>query len=171
MSRTPGPRLELLVGMVASGKTTYARDRADHGALVVSHDDLTQMLHGRYRYEPDLKPTYRAMMRYAARHGLEEGRDVVIDRTNLTRESRRYWTGAAAVWGVPIVAVVFPRMGPASHAMRRFEADPRGRSYVEWLEVARHHADQAEAEPLDWEGEGFASVIHAGHDTEGGDAS
>lgn len=63
------PKIELLIGMIASGKSTYARKRADEGALVVSHDDLTQMLHACYRYEPGLKPAYRAMMREMFRTG------------------------------------------------------------------------------------------------------
>jgi hypothetical protein len=48
--------------------------------------------------------------------------------------------------------------GKSVHARRRFDADPRGRSYDEWLSVARHHWAQAQAEPLS-EGEGFAEII------------
>jgi predicted kinase len=84
-------RLEVLVGMIASGKSTYARRRADEGALVVSHDDLTAMLHARYRYEQGLREPYRRIEESIAWRGLDAGRDVVIDRTHLTRESRERW--------------------------------------------------------------------------------
>jgi predicted kinase len=152
-------KIELLIGMIASGKSTYAARRADAGALVVSHDALTAMLHGRYRYEADLKPAYLGMMLHIAWRGVTAGRDVVIDRTHLTRESRRIWVAAARErWGVPIVAVVFPRRSPEAHAIRRAAADLRGRSFEEWLHVARHHAGQVDAEPLDWEAEGFSAV-------------
>ena len=43
-------KIEVLSGMIASGKTSYARSRADDGALIISHEDLTEMLHGRYVY-------------------------------------------------------------------------------------------------------------------------
>lgn len=152
------PKIEVLVGMIASGKSTYARKRAAEGALVVSHDDLTAMLHGCYRYESDLKPTYRAMMADLAWHGLLAGRDVVIDRTHLDRDSRSFWVGAAKRWEVAIVAVVFPRSDARTHALRRLGADNRGRCFNDWLKAAEHHAGQAEAEPLDWEAEGFTGL-------------
>jgi hypothetical protein len=157
-------KVEVLCGMIASGKTTYARQRARQGALIVSHDDLTEMLHGEYRYEQGLRECYRQMEERIAYCGLFHGCDVIIDRTHLTRESRKRWIDFAAVRGVaslnkiPVVAVVFPIESPKVHAGRRFEVDPRGRSYEEWLQVACHHSDQAEAEPLS-EDEGFAEIV------------
>jgi predicted kinase len=153
------PKLYLLIGMIASGKSTYARRRADEGALVISHDDLVQMLHARYRYEPALKPAYRAMMRELAREGIAAGRDVVIDRTHLGRDSRAFWVRSAGRWATEIVAVVFPVEAPCYHADRRFAHDARGRSYEDWLKAACYHAAQAEAEPLDWRSEGFSACI------------
>jgi predicted kinase len=152
-------KLDLLIGMIASGKSTYARTRAEEGALIICHDDLTTMLHGCYRYEPALKPAYRAMMVGLAFEAIMAGRDVIIDRTHLDRESRRHWLAQArqGSWPAELIAVVFPRASAKAHARRRFEADARGRSHAEWLAAALHHAAQAEAEPLDWEAEGFSS--------------
>jgi predicted kinase len=141
-------RIELLCGMIASGKSTYARKRADEGALVISHDDITEGLHATYRYEPELKPLYRAVMRETARLVIEAGRDVIIDRTHLDRDSRRFWLDFASVFGVEIIAVCFPVKAAEIHARRRFEADARGRTYGEWLKAARHHESQWEAEPI-----------------------
>src|SRR4051794_6882508 len=83
--------IEVLVGMIGSGKSTYARSRADAGALVICHDDLTEMLHARYRYEQGLQALYRGMEGSLAGAALAAGRDAVIDRTHLTRESRARW--------------------------------------------------------------------------------
>src|SRR4051794_23618359 len=151
--------------MIASGQSTHARRRADEGALVIARDDLTRMLHQDYRYEPGLRAFYRGMEESLAWHGLNAGRDVVIDRTHLTRESRRRWLDWARHYvelntfegkgpSVRVVAVTFPVELPAIHARRRFDADPRGRSLGEWINVAYHHAEQARAEPLS-EDEGF----------------
>jgi predicted kinase len=152
-------KLEILVGMIASGKSTYARKRADEGALVISHDDLTEMLHARYRYEPGLRDCYVEMLKALARVALGHGRDLVVDRTHLTREARRVWIEFAGAFGVPIVAVVFPIESPVVHARRRFSADPRGRPCEEWLEVAIYHHGQATADPID-ESEGFDEIVH-----------
>lgn len=161
------PRIELLVGMIASGKSTYARQRADEGAIVVSHDDLTQMLHARYRYEQRLRHLYRKMEEDIAKAAIEDGHDVVIDRTHLTRESRNRWITFGrwprfAEWALPtVVAVCFPIESPEVHATRRFGCDPRGRSYEEWLNVARHHAEQSAKEPIQI-AEGFAEILNEG---------
>lgn len=163
-------KLEVLCGMIASGKSTYARKRADEGALVVSHDDLTAMLHVRYRYEQELRACYRAMEEDLVYRALRAARDVVIDRTHLTRESRQRWIVYArairgmAIWKTPpaIVAVRFPIDAAHIHATRRLESDPRGRSFLEWHQVALHHAEQARAEPLE-RSEGFDRIEEVAH--------
>lgn len=162
-------RIEILVGMVASGKSTYARRRAKEGALVISHDDLTAMLHAEYRYEQGLRECYRKMEESIAWAALVAGRDVVVDRTHLTAESRRRWITWASHYDslqtfdgrgptTPVVVVAFPIETPRVHAVRRFAADPRGRPFAEWLEVAEHHHEQVTAEPLSKD-EGFAEVV------------
>lgn len=150
--------IQLLVGMIASGKTTYARRQAKKGALIISHDDLTEMLHGEYRYEPELRPVYLAMMVQIAHNAIVAGRDVIVDRTHLTREARSFWLNIAWHSKVEIDAIKFPSRTPEVHAKRRFEADARGRSLEEWLKVATHHSDQEWLEPLR-DVEGFRSII------------
>lgn len=156
-------KLEILIGMIASGKSTYARKRADDGAIVVCHDDLTAMLHATYRYEPGLRDEYRTAEEDVARTFLAAGRDVVIDRTHLTRESRERWKRFVGDTCYPLepmfVAVAFPISDPETHANRRWVAGSRGRHYSDWLKVAQHHYAQALADPLDWKAEGFDAVV------------
>jgi predicted kinase len=132
-------KIEILCGMIASGKSTYARKRADEGALCVSHDDLTAMCHARYRI------------------AVAHGKDVIVDRTHLTRESRARWINFAKQINVQVIAVAFPVLSAVVHARRRYECDPRGRIFEEWLMVAEHHAEQARLEPLDLS-EGFDRI-------------
>lgn len=159
-------QIEVLCGMIGSGKSTYARWRAGQGALVVCHDDLARMYHAGTRaegrgYELGLRDAYHEAERELAAVALRHGRPVVIDRTHLTRESRARWVTFAAGRepDVPVVAVVFPVVNPVLHAVRRFRADPRGRTLEDWIVVARHHAEQARREPPDI-AEGFAEVRH-----------
>jgi predicted kinase len=162
MSRRTTQKIEILVGMIGSGKSTYARRRAAQGAIVICHDDLTEAFHREYTYKPELRDFYRSCEELIAVEALEEGLDVIIDRTHLTRESRNRWLVRAALQAVPITAVLFPIETPEIHALRRFRADPRGRTAEEWLMVARHHAEQAAAEPFNAKKEGFASVFMIG---------
>lgn len=156
------PVLELLVGMIGSGKSTYALQRAREGAIIICHDALVEGFHGEYRYEQGLRSFYRHCEVQMVRAAIDMGLSVVIDRTHLTRESRTRWVRLAGRRGVPCRAVVFPRVTAQEHARRRFVADPRGRSYEDWLMVAQHHEAQAEAEPFDetaWQQEGFDEVV------------
>ncbi len=84
-------RLILLVGFVGSGKTTYARQlwkAAPHRLVRVSMDDLIQML-SFYDYQQHLVDLYRRQERSTVIHALARGLDVVVDRTNLDRKTRR----------------------------------------------------------------------------------
>lgn len=155
------PKIELLIGMIASGKSTYALRRAREGALVVSHDALTAMLHAEYRYEQGLRSMYRDMEEKLAASAIFHGRDVVVDRTHLTLESRGRWISFGAYYNWPVVAVEFPIVEANVHAIRRHDSDARGRSFDEWLMVARHHAKQAFAEPLGARREGFHGHLKA----------
>jgi hypothetical protein len=165
-------RLEVLVGMVGSAKSQYASKLAKEGALICSHDVLTEMLHCEYRYEQGLRNCYRRMEEALVAEVIRAGRDAVCDRTHLTLESRRRWIdfahrlrdealidGDREIYrGLPVVAVAFPVEAPEVHARRRFEADPRGRTHEEWYMVAQHHFAQHLAEPLS-EDEGFDEII------------
>jgi len=156
--------------MVASGKSTYARRRADEGALVISYDDLAQMLHAGYRYDAALRSAYAAIIRQTAAVGFAHGRDVILDGTHLTRESRQYWVEQGRAAGARVVAVQFP-VGPADeHAARRCAAGDRGKSYAEWLAVAERQRAEALAEPVDAVLEGFDAVIWAPSCEPAGDA-
>ena len=156
-------RIEVLIGMIASGKSTYARKRADEGALIVCHDGLTEMLHGQYRYEQEKRELYRRIEESIVKIALGNGLDVIIDRTHLTIESRKRWLDFARLTStIPsetrIVAVRFPFEGASVHALTRFNSDPRGRSLEEWCKVALHHQAQADLEPLS-DDEGFDQII------------
>lgn len=160
-------RVDVLVGMIGSGKSSYAHKRADEGALVISHDGLTEMLHGCYRYEAGLRDCYRTMEQELVRAALYHNRGAVIDRTHLTRESRARWVHilrmekqtALAMRNTEllIIAVAFPIELPGVHASRRALDDPRGRPYEDWLKVATHHHEQAMTDPLS-EDEGFDRI-------------
>lgn len=146
--------IELLIGMIASGKSTYSLARAKEGALVISHDSMIDSLHCQYTYDKALHDTYHAIEEATLEAIIKHSdRDIIIDRTHLTRRSRMRWTAIAKKHNVPIIAVKFKIWNPEVHAGRRHFYNSRGLSYDKWREIATAHIN--EADPLDLALEGF----------------
>lgn len=154
------PKVEVLVGMIASGKSTFAKRRAAEGAIIVNDDAIVTALHGGDygAYQNDLTPLYKHVEEAAFAIAVTLGRDVVIDRgVNVSANARRRWVGLAHAYNAHAVAVVFPRFSPKEHASRRFNSDGRGHSEKYWIEVAKARASRYDAPT---EQEGFAAVVN-----------
>ena len=156
-------RLIVLVGMIASGKSTLARKLAAEGAVIVNDDAIVTAVHGGdySLYENRLKPLYKSVENHVAATGVALGRCVVIDRgVNVRRDSRARWVALARSFDIPSVAVCFPNEGPHVHAERRHTHDSRGASFDSWLEVAKQHDADFSVPSLD---EGFNRVVLVNH--------
>jgi len=143
MTVRPTPSITLLVGMIASGKSTYASVRAaTFGDIVVNDDAMVMALHaGHYDlYDPSLKLLYKQMAIVSATTAIAMGRNVIIDALNHRVDTRTRWVSLARSIDVPINAVVFPRYMPAVHADRRHASDGRGLTYNHWFKAATEHA-------------------------------
>lgn len=143
--------LEILVGMIASGKSTYARLRAGDGALVVNHDTIVDSLHGGdyTLYNSGLGPVYKTIELQMIMAALSTGRDVIVDRTNLDRKRRARYIQLADMFKVPAVCTLMEFDDPRAHASRRVVAGARGVSRTKWIEVAEFHLDEYQEPKLD----------------------
>lgn len=123
--------VDLLIGNIASGKSTYARQRVREGWFVVNGDAIMNMLLAdQYRYQNLVV----CLMQLKAKFLVEAHEDVVIDSSwNVAAEARIMWQQLFP----NLVEIVFPREAPEVHAKRRMEHDPRGGTYDMWLEVAQ----------------------------------
>ena len=149
--------LDILVGAISSGKSTYSREQAKKGAIILNDDALVVALHGDYRfYDKNLKPLYKSIENQIISSALTLRRDVIVDRPNHSRQMRRRYIGLAHSFDVLVRLVLFERQTPEIHAQRRFESDSRGHSYAYWLEVAQHH-DRIFEYPS--EDEGFDEIL------------
>lgn len=150
--------IEVLVGMIASGKSTYAGQRARDGALVVNDDAIVAAIHGgNYDlYSKRLKHIYKGIENYIVSSGAGAGLDIIIDRgVNVRRNSRMRWISLARSLDVPCFAVEFQKCMPIDHASARFAHDARGHDLDYWIKVATSH-DLGYSKPsLD---EGFDSI-------------
>ncbi len=138
------PTLEVLCGMISSGKSTYSTIAATKlGCIICNDDSIVTAVHGGiYKlYDKKLKPLYKAVENTIIAYGLSGGRNVIVDRgVNGSVRSRRRFIGLGHSLDCQVAAIVFPVEAPAVHAQRRFNADSRGLSLEYWQRVAEHHA-------------------------------
>jgi len=152
-------KLEILIGPIASGKSTYCRKRAREGAIIVNDDSIVNALHANQydMYDKKLKSIYKGLESYLIHFCAAHDKDVIIDRPNLNPATRkRYIETARGLDYVDIVGVIFDMQTPEVHAERRFKADNRGMSYENWLEAAKYHFSFYKEPVLE---EGFTSLI------------
>lgn len=155
------PEVQILLGPVASGKSTYSQNAAKSGVVIVNDDAIVLGCHGGdySLYDKKLKPLYKSCENNLIVTALALGRSVVVDRgVNGRRRSRQRLLGLAHSLDVPVTAVLFQNEGAEVHARRRASSDGRGYGYEYWLRVAEAHEREFEAIT---ESEGFSLVIAA----------
>jgi len=132
------PKLYVLVGNIASGKSTFAQMMSLNGAFVVDADTIVNMYHGgRYKlYDEQNKKVYHKAEEEMIKIPLLGGKDVIISRLNHKRKTRLRWIKLAKEVGSDVVAVKFKWESPEIHAKRRMDHDSRGLTFERWLSVA-----------------------------------
>jgi predicted kinase len=150
--------LELLVGPIASGKSTYCKQQNTTKTLFVNDDSIVNMVHcGNYKaYDKKLKTLYKSIENQIITSGANSGYNIIVDRPNHTRAMRRRYIGLAKSFDMTVNIILFSRMTPITHAFRRMKSDPRGYSLEYWSKVATEH-DKRYQEP-DKDIEGFDNI-------------
>lgn len=110
------PKCTILVGVPASGKSTWLIENRPKGAWIVSTDNIIQGLADDYgfTYDQIFKETIRfADMAMVARMliAAQNGYDLYIDRTNMSRKSRQQFIKKLSKYGYEFECVVFPMPG------------------------------------------------------------
>jgi len=148
----------LLCGMVASGKSSYCRNAARDGWVVINDDAIVNMLHaGDYTlYDKKLKILYKTLENSAVCTALAMGKSVLVDRgLNISPRGRSRWLSLARSFDIPCEALVFENEGPTVHAHRRAETDSRGHPLEYWIRVAETHNSIYSVPTIE---EGFSAV-------------
>jgi len=155
-------KLEILVGPIASGKSTYCEQKAKDGAIIVNDDAIVTALHGgNYTlYSEDLKPLYKLAENVVVHGALTMGKLVIIDRPNHRASMRRRYIGLAKSLDLPVTIVMFKRESPLVHAKRRFFSNHRNLSLQHWEKTCKIH--ETLYEPPDADREGFDEIVEVG---------
>lgn len=151
-------RLIILVGMIASGKSSICAQKAQEGALIINDDAIVSAVHGgNYRlYNKALKPLYKTIEQTLLATGLAMGRTVIVDRPCFKRMTRLRYVSLAKSFDAPITCYTFVKEHESIHAERRYHSDPRGYGMDYWMEVATRHSAQWEEPALE---EGYDELV------------
>jgi len=151
--------IEVLVGTVASGKSTWAKKRANEGWVILNDDAVVSAVHGGdyTLYDKSWKPLYKGVEDQILHLAVAMQKPVLVDRgVDISASSRARWIALGRSLDIPVTAVVFEVFQPEVHARRRFESDSRGLSYEYWIGVALSHLGRYDPVML---AEGFTSII------------
>ena len=158
------PKIYVLVGMIASGKSTYCTNAAKNGQIIMNDDAIVNMLHADdyTLYDDGLKILYKSIENNIISLGLCMGRTVLVDRgLNVSKQARQRWIAMARSFDVECDAIVFAMDKPEVHAKRRFDKDARGHTYDYWLKVATEHRKQYDTPTTI---EGFTNIHYITYD-------
>lgn len=153
------PQVDILIGYIASGKSTFSRQRAQEGAIIINDDSIVTALHaGMYGlYNKKSKPLYKIIENTILQTSLAMGYDVVVDRPNYSKAMRRRYVGIAKSMDAYVRFVVFPRASVEEHARRRAEGDNRGLGFDVWLKAAKYHQERWQRPE---KAEGYDSIVY-----------
>jgi predicted kinase len=146
--------LEILVGPIASGKSTYTKDRVNARYLVVNDDAIVNAIHGgNYKlYDKKLKTLYKNIENQIITAAASHNYNVIIDRPNHSVSMRRRYIGLAKSFDMQVHVILFGRSEPITHAYRRYREDSRGHTLEYWHQVAKSHEDKYQTPDMEKEG-------------------
>ena len=147
-------KIQILIGMIASGKSSYCKNIARKGHLCINDDAIVNMLHAdQYNlYDQNLKLLYKSIENHIISSALCLNKNVLIDRAlNISFQGRQRYIALAKSFDVKCEALVFTNEGPEVHALRRTQSDCRGYDLDYWMRVAKTH-DKLYCEPTLEEG-------------------
>ena len=153
------PKIKLIIGPIASYKSTLTKRFALAGDIIVNDDAITTAVHGGdyTLYDSKLKPLYKSVEHQIISMALSMGRNVVIDRPNFRASTRRRYIELARSFDMVTIGYIMTRCSPEVHAERRAKSDVRGHTMEYWLGVAKAHDALWQEPQID---EGFEKFIY-----------
>jgi predicted kinase len=131
----------ILVGLIGSGKSTWAREKAkEDNTIIINKDVIRQMFKGEYFFHKDYEHLVDQMSKACFLKALQKGYNVIIDETNITKKKRAAYVEAVKEHyymidePVEFEIVWFPEK--RNNIENRMK-EPRGYTQEQWEAVLR----------------------------------
>ena len=145
--------LTLLVGLQGSGKSTYARKKlAKENTVIISSDDLRKELLGNESCQDNNDVVFKTLYK-RAKEFLQNGKNVVIDATNINIKARR--SALSHFEKMPIIRQALVFATPYFVCVNRDKQ--RERTVGE--NVIKKYLQRFEI-PMEYEGFDFVDIFH-----------
>lgn len=151
------PTATMMVGNIGSGKSTLAAKLARRdNSVVLNMDSLQQMIGGGDygRYDKEKKEVYRESEQAILETALDKGLSVVIDRTNMTAETRKNYIELVRLYTDQIICYDFGAGN--EYTLRKRLDNPLGVPVTQWRDVHLRFHSTYERPNAD---EGFTSIL------------
>lgn len=155
-------KITILVGNIASGKSTYIRDNWEEGTFLISKDDhrkaISSYKNKDYIWDETLEEFIHDIILDCFEAALYLNiENIILDETNMAIETRAPYVMLAMKYGYELEAIVFPDYGEGVHVERRM-SDNHGKECSEemWREVYNRKKDRYEEPSIE---EGFNNII------------
>lgn len=158
-------QIYLLVGNIASGKSTFVKQQLDKepDTLIVNDDLIVKAVHGNdyTLYNTKFKKLYKEIEYRIIQEAILQKVDLIIDRPCNKAKTRKRYTEFIRSFYLrkPTINFInFEFEGSFQHAIRRYKTDARGYSIEDWVGVADRI--QSQFDPID-ETEDFDQLYQA----------
>lgn len=103
------PKLFIMIGLSAAGKSTIAKELAkDYEAVIVSSDSIRKEICGNVSDQSKNEEVFKLFHKRIRKY-LHEKRNVIADATNITMKSRRAIINNVKKMDIEIIAYIVPK--------------------------------------------------------------
>jgi len=144
--------LVLLIGNIASGKSTIAKKFDKAGYLVVSSDSIRYMLHpNEYKFDIDEEYIVNQTKKSCVQTAMELGFNIIVDDAGNSLKTKREWiVSLAKEKCYKLIAITMPFVSKSTAVKRRLKDNHGKYDKARWEEVydmfLRHQRREAASE-------------------------
>ena len=150
----------VLVGNVATGKSTYAKTIIPKGYICMSRDAIRYMIGaGKYIFNTTLEPDIFASEVAILNQFMPSGINIVVDEVGMSPRLRKRYLDLAEQYHYKVEAHIMPKTTLEEAIKRKMNGSGcnHGNYQAKTWEVIWHKFDQAYIRPT--KGEGFNKIV------------
>lgn len=150
-------QLQILIGNIGNGKSTYCKKLAKQGYLIISKDDIRYSIGAgtyifTYEYETAID---HAIKSFCKQLMIDSISSIIIDETNMRKDTRKPYLDLATLYEYNKLAVIFPKLPKEESVARRLKSNHGTISKDLWEEVWERKNSNYEPPTLE---EGFNEI-------------